>query len=246
MSLLRRWRRERLLAKPFPREWFPFLSGIPIFPVLPPEDRRELLDHIKIFLAEKKFEGAAGFSVDDAARVIVAGNASLLLLHRTAEYFPFMRTVVIYPTLYVARYIRARPGGIVEEGVELRAGESWPLGTVVLAWDAVAQAGFGQGGRNVVIHEFAHQLDLEDGAMQGIPVLPPELRRPWQEIFFAEWREAPRRPTPLNLSQGNPAEFFALAVELFFADPEALLRHHPDLYRLLSRYFRQDPAALLF
>lgn len=222
------------------------LNGVPIFPFLPPEDQQELLGHIKIFLAEKKFEGAAGFPVDDRARVIVAGNASLLLLHRETDYFPFMRTVVIYPTLYVARYVRAQPGGIVEEGVEVRAGESWPLGTVVLAWDAVAEAGFGQGARNVVVHEFAHQLDLEDGAMQGVPVLPPELVRPWQEIFFKEWREAAYRPTPLRLSQGNPAEFFAMAVELFFADPVSLSQYHPDLYGLLSRYFRQDPAALLF
>ncbi|MEM3486015.1 MAG: zinc-dependent peptidase, partial [Candidatus Methanomethyliaceae archaeon] len=162
------------------------------------------------------------------------------------DYFPFLHTVVVYPTLYVARYVRSAPGGVVEEGVEVRAGESWPLGTVVLAWDAVAQAGFSRGARNVVVHEFAHQLDLEDGAMQGAPTLPPELIQPWEEIFFGEYRKictAPI-PTPLACVSGNPAEFFALAVEFFFADPWSLREHHPTLYALLSRYFRLDFAGI--
>ncbi len=245
MSPLRRWRRKSLHHRPFPAKWQPLLHRIPIFPFLPPPDQRELLGHIQVFLAEKRFEGAAGFSVDDAVRVIVAGNASLLLLHRKTEYFPLMRTVVVYPTLYVARYRRPGPGGIVEEGVEVRAGESWPLGTVVLAWDAVLEVGFSPGARNVVVHEFAHQLDLEDGAMQGVPVLPPELREPWRQ-GLEEYRglRAFPRPTPLALGLENPAEFLAVAMELFFADPWSLGVHHPGIYHLLSRYFRLDPAAL--
>ncbi len=245
MNPLRRWRRARLRRQPFPQEWLPYLRGVPLFPFLPPADQTELLGHIRGFLGEKRFEGAAGFSVNDAVRVIVAGNASLLLLHRETEYFPFLRTVVVYPTLYVARYRKPGPAGIVEEGVEVRAGESWPLGTVVLAWDAVLEAGFSPGARNVVVHEFAHQLDLEDGAMQGVPVLPPELRAPWRQVLD-EYRDlwAFPRPTPLALGLENPAEFFAVAVELFFADPWSLKLHHPELYRLLGRYFRLDPAAL--
>lgn len=247
MRALRRWRRRRLRTRPFPPPWLPFLTGIPLLPFLPPEDQDELLGHIQVLLAEKKFEGAAGFRVDDRVRVSVAGNAALLLLHRETDYFPFLRTVVVYPTLYVARYTRAAPGGAVEEGVEVRAGESWPLGTVVLAWDAVAEAGFGPGARNVVVHEFAHQLDLEDGAMQGVPVLPPALRSAWPEAFFGEYERlrAWPRPTPLMAGGESPAEFFAVAVELFFADPWSLRAHHPGLYRLLGELFRQDPAALV-
>lgn len=243
MSPLRHWRRKRLHNRPFPAKWQPLLHRIPIFPRLPFQDQRELWGHIQVFLAEKRFEGAAGFSVDDAVRVIVAGNASLLLLHRKTEYFPLMRTVVVYPTLYVARYRRPGPGGIVEEGVEIRAGESWPLGTVVLAWDAVLEVGFGPGARNVVVHEFAHQLDLEDGAMQGVPVLPPALREPWRQVLdeYRDLRAFPR-PTPLALE--NPGEFLAVAMELFFADPGSLRVHHPRIYHLLSMYFRLDPAAL--
>ncbi len=158
-----------------------------------------------------------------------------------------MRTVVVYPTLYVARYVRPGPAGVVEEGMEVRAGESWPLGTVVLAWDAVTQAGFSPGARNVVTHEFAHQLDLEDGGMQGVPVLPPELLESWPRIFFSEYSRVSSSlwPTPLALGRENPAEFFAVAVELFFADPWSLKAHHPELYALLSQYFRQDPLSLV-
>lgn len=247
MSFLRRWRRRRIRTRPFPRHWEPFLYEIPLFPRLPPSDQRELLGHIQVFLFEKRFEGAAGFSVDERVRVIVAGNACLLLLHRETEYFPLMRTVVVYPTLYVARYVRRGPAGVVEEGMEVRAGESWPLGTVVLAWDAVTQAGFAPGARNVVIHEFAHQLDLEDGGMQGVPVLPPELLEAWPKIFFPEYSRVSSSPwpTPLALGRESPAEFFAVAVELFFADPWSLKAHHPELYALLSQYFRQDPLALV-
>lgn len=230
MSFLRGWRRARLAQRPFPKPWEPLLSGIPLYPWLSAEEKRELKGHIQIFLAEKKFEGAAGFSVDDRVRVVVAGNACLLLLHRATDYFPLMRTVVVYPTLYVARYTRPGPAGTVEEGVEIRAGESWPLGTVVLAWDAVESAGFGPGSRNVVIHEFAHQLDLEDGAMQGVPVLPPDLGEVWAEVFFREYERAG--------GTLSPAEFFAVATELFFSDPWAL---SDPLYGLLSRYFQQDP-----
>lgn len=245
MRPFRRWRRRRLRSRPFPAKWQPFLHQIPVFPFLPPQDQRELLGHIQVFLAEKRFEGATGFSVNDAVRVIVAGNASLLLLHRETEYFPLMRTVVVYPTLYVARYRRPGPGGVVEEGVEVRAGESWPLGTVVLAWDAVLEAGFGPGARNVVVHEFAHQLDLEDGAVQGVPALSPELRGPWQLLLeeFQNLRMFPR-PAPLAAGLENPAEFFAVAVELFFADPWSLKAQHLGIYRLLSQFFQLDPAAL--
>ncbi|MCS7240397.1 MAG: zinc-dependent peptidase [Candidatus Bipolaricaulota bacterium] len=247
MSFLRRWRRERLRAKPFPKTWELLLPGIPLFSSLPPQDQHELRAHIRVFLAEKRFEGATGFQVDERVRVTIAGNACLLLLHRETEYFPFLRTVVVYPTLYVARYMRSAPGGAVEEGMEVRAGESWPLGTVVLAWDAVSQAGFGQGARNVVVHEFAHQLDLEDGAMQGVPVLPPELVQPWKEIFFGEYQKLGSfpDPSPLVLCQENPAEFFATAVELFFSDPWTLRMYHPALYKLFTRFFLLDPAANL-
>jgi Mlc titration factor MtfA (ptsG expression regulator) len=247
VTLFRRQQRARLARRPFPSAWEPFLSGVPLYPWLSAEEKRELKGHIQIFLAEKKFEGAAGFSVDDRVRVTVAGNACLLLLHRETDYFPLMRTVVVYPTLYVARYTRPGPAGVVEEGMEVRAGESWPLGTVVLAWDAVESAGFGPGSRNVVIHEFAHQLDLEDGAMQGVPVLPPDLLDLWPKIFFGEYEKISSFPstTPLSLGRENPAEFFAMAVELFFADPWSLRAYHPELYALLSRFFRRDPAALV-
>lgn len=248
MRNLKRRRRARLRAQPFPGEWLPFLTRVPLYPFLPPQDQRELEGDVLAFLGEKRFEGAGGFTITDEARVRIAGNACLLLLHRETDFFPTMRTVIVYPNLYRARFSRPGPVGL-EEGVEVRAGESWSLGAVVLAWEAVVEAGLGPGARNVVIHEFAHQLDLEDWAMEGAPALPRHLSPVWAQVFsqeYARLQGAQEADTVLALHGAlNPAEFFAVATECFFTDPEGLRLRHPRLYLALLEYFHQDPAALL-
>src|SRR5690606_32830266 len=135
-------------------------------------DRRELRGHIRVFLAEKHFEGCGGLTLTDEIEVTIAAQACLLLLHRETDYYPRLITILVYPSTYVAHAREPIGGGMVIEGEVARLGEAWKDGVVVLAWDDVlAGASDLHDGHNVVLHEFAHQLDQEDGTADGAPVL---------------------------------------------------------------------------
>ncbi|NOX44557.1 MAG: zinc-dependent peptidase [Caldiserica bacterium] len=248
---LRRYRRRRLRAREFPPEWLPFLErNFLHYRLLPEPDLRELLGHVQVFLAEKRFFGGGGFEVTDEMRVTVAAYACLLLLRRTTDYFPRMRTVVLYPAEYLAPYRERDPSGVVVEGYQVRSGEAWQRGPVVLSWEAVLRdSRRGRGCRHVVIHEFAHQLDYESGYAEGTPAIAGRVpQEEWTRVMSAEYRRLRRmallgRPTLLDrYGTEFPTEFFAVAVEAFFMCPWELHRRHPDLYRALRAFFRQDPA----
>jgi Mlc titration factor MtfA (ptsG expression regulator) len=253
LRLLRERRRRRLRAAPFPPSLLALIErNFALYRLLSPADRAELLGHINVFLAEKTFEGCGGLEISDEIRVTIAAQACLLLLHREAHYYPGLSTVLVYPHAYVARVREILPGGIVQEGLSARLGESWVRGAVVLSWDDVrAGAADMADGHNVVLHEFAHQLDAEDGAVSGAPLLAHSSQYvAWARILGAEYETLRRearlgRATDLD-SYGatNPAEFFAVVTETFFERPRALRRKHPDLYEELKTFYRQDPAAL--
>jgi Mlc titration factor MtfA (ptsG expression regulator) len=251
---IRRLRREKLRKRPFPPIWRLALEEeLSLYRNLGEADRRELHGHIQVFLAEKRFEGAGGLVVTEVMKLLVAAQACLLLLHRDTDYFPGLYSVVIYPSEYLARRRDRDEAGVVVERLEARAGESWPRGTVVLAWNEVQLGAAGLlGCRNVVIHEFAHLLDYENGEADGAPALPERgLYRPWARAWSREYARlqaalAGGENTFIDpYGAENPAEFFAVVVEAFFTCPRGLLAHHPDLYRLLERYFQQDPASWL-
>ena len=229
---------------------------MPIYGRLPEADRRELERHIQIFLAEKYFEGCAGLAVTDEMRVIIAGQACLLLLHRETNYYPGLRTILVYPSGYFAHSRSIGPGGLVTEGMDPRSGESWHTpgagGPVVLSWrDVKAGAVNERDGHNVVYHEFAHQLDGESGSVEGAPVLHERSQyTPWAQVLGREFhrlRDDLRsgQPTLLNAyGATSPAEFFAVATETFFERPLEMRARHPELYEQLRGYYRQDPAKL--
>lgn len=206
---------------------------------------------MQVFLDEKRFEGCLGFQVTDEVRVTIAAYACLLLLHLDRNYYPRLRTVLIYPAAYEARTTLYH-GYIQEDGVDVRIGESWPEGRVVLSWMDVKDGIRGRGGgENVVLHEFAHQLDEESGEGNGTPVLPDRAaRHAWVEVFEREYQVlvaavAEKRTTFLDAyGAENPAEFFAIATEHFFGESRQLRRRHADLYAQLKTFYRQDPAAL--
>ena len=244
-------RRARLRGEPFPDPWRRIVDiRVPIFSRLTPEDQQELLGHARVLLEEKHFEGAGGLLMRDEIRVTIAAQAALLLLHRETDYFPRLTSVIVYPSGYVATHARAE-GGIWSEGEEDLAGHTQrDLRALVLAWDdAKAGAADPDDGRNLVLHEFAHQLDFEDGSTDGTPLLETGAQaRSWAQVFGAEL-EALRRaadasePTLLDpYGAEDPAEFFAVATETFFERGAELARRHPRLYAELRRYFRQDPA----
>jgi len=208
-----------------------------------------------VFLGEKNFEGAGGFELTDEVRVTIAAQACLLLLGRADDLtnlriYPGLDSVVVYPGEFVAPLEEYQPDGTVFDGEEERSGESWGHGAVVISWeDARAGAADPEDGWNVVLHEFAHQLDDEAGAADGAPLLPSrEAQAEWTRVMSREYEEftakvdGNRRVLLDEYAAEDPAEFFAVATEFFFEKPRALKKAHPDLYAQLRALYRQDPA----
>jgi Mlc titration factor MtfA (ptsG expression regulator) len=248
----KRRRRARLRGTPLPSRWKSILArNVPYIALLPPLDRQELAGHIQVLLAEKKFTGCAGLKITDEVRLTIAAQAAFLLLHRTTNYFPTMRTILVYPDLFIVEHEHEQEDGTVfEEAVE-QAGESWYGGPVILSWaDVLAGAADPHDGYNVVLHEFAHQLDDESGGTDGAPELGSLARhQAWANVFGREYEQlqdavlAERTSLLDEYGAESPAEFFAVATECFFERPRALRRKHPELYMQLSGYYSQDPAA---
>lgn len=244
-------RRERLRAEPFPDHWRRIIeTRVPMVARLSAEDQHELLGHTRVLVEEKHFEGAAGLLMRDEVRLTIAAQAAVLMLHRDTDYFPRLTSVIVYPTGYVAPHEHAE-GGIWSEDEEHLSGHTQrDLRALVLAWDDVrAGAADPTDGRNLVLHEFAHQLDFEDGSTDGTPLLESGAEaRSWARVFGQEL-EALRRaadegePTLLDpYGAQDPAEFFAVATETFFERGAELRHRHPKLYEELRRFYRQDPA----
>ena len=250
-ALLKQRRRRWLRAQPFPKNWGQIIErNVPFFERLSVNDQVELLGHIKVFLAEKRFEGCGGLELTDEIVVMIAAQACLLLLHRKTDYFSALLTILVYPSTYLVEEKRHVEGPVWEEGTMHRQGETGRrMGSMVLAWDA-AKAGALDSfdGKNLVLHEFAHQLDYENGAVDGAPAFASrEQQLSWSEVMrteFASLRAADETGIPTLLDTYgaiNPAEFFAVLIEAFFERPCALRAQHPILYAELRRYFRQDP-----
>src|SRR5205814_4939035 len=251
-ELLKQQRRRRLRARPFPKDWLTLIQRhVVFFHRLSASDRAELLGHIQVFLAEKRFEGCGGFAITDEVRVTIAAQACLLLLHRKTDYFPGLLTILVYPVTYMVEEKRQLGEHVWEEGTVSRLGETGRgMGSLVLSWGAVKHAAADPAaGKNVVLHEFAHQLDFENHAEDGTPALATrEQQLSWHQVMrteFALLRAADETGIPTLLDTygaTNPAEFFAVSTEAFFERPYALRARHPKLYAELQSYFRQDPV----
>jgi Mlc titration factor MtfA (ptsG expression regulator) len=248
----RRRRRLRLRATPLPPDWPGIIDrNAPFCAALSEAERSELQGHIRVFLAEKHFEGCNGLELTDEIRVTIAAHACRLLLHRDADIFPRLATVLVYPTAYIARAVEPLGGGAVLEGEQVRLGEAWKDGVAVVSWDDLRATIAGRNpGRNLILHEFAHILDMEDGASDGTPILASrEHYASWVAIMDDEYAQLRRdwhlgRYSVLDhYGATNPAEFFAVATEAFFEKPTVLARRHPELYAELRRFYCQDPAG---
>jgi MtfA peptidase len=250
--VLKERRRRQLREQPVPEEWRAIITrNLPFFARLSAADRKELLGHVQVLLTEKRFEGCAGLELTDEMRITIATQAGLLLLHRKTDYYPRLLTILVYPSSFIVDQPRPLEGEIWQEGKEGRLGETGrQMGSMVLAWDAAKHGALDPSdGKNLVLHEFAHQLDFEDFAADGVPALRSrEDKRSWSEVMkieFAALRAADETGIPTLLDgygATNPAEFFAVATEAFFERPLALRQRHPRLYDELQRFFRQDPA----
>lgn len=248
----RHLRRARVRRQPFPAAWREVLRRrMPAYARLPADLQLQLKKHVQVLLAEKPFIGCAGFEVTDEVRVLVAAQASLLQLNRRAGGFPNLRQVLVYPGAFVVARETPDAAGLVRDERRVLAGESWHQGQVVLSWDdVVAGAADPADGRNVVVHEFAHQLDSETGPPNGAPLLGRRERYArWAAVLQAAFDDLHARlaqgvPSVLDAyAATNPAEFFACASEAFFERPEALAAEQPALFAELAGCYRVNPLS---
>ncbi|MRW86711.1 hypothetical protein GJ698_21820 [Pseudoduganella sp. FT26W] len=245
-----RWRLQRVLARPLPREAEQVLQRhIPVYRNMSPDLQQQLRKLVVQFLHQKKFVGCEGLEVTDEMAVIIAGQACLLLLNRPSKVYPALHTILVYPSEFVAQRPQVGPGGVITPGHQSMLGESWDDGRVVLSWDDVRRgAGDWTDGHNVVLHEFAHQLDSESGRANGAPYLGnPASYREWSEVLSRDFQNLRmnamyRQHTVMDYyGATNPAEFFAVATETFFEKPYQMAEHHAELYAEFLKYYRVDP-----
>jgi Mlc titration factor MtfA (ptsG expression regulator) len=252
MGFLRSRKRRALRAQPLDPPLRAIVErNLVVYDSLEAEDRRELEGKIGVLLEEKSFEGCGGLELGDEHRVTVASYGALLLLHRETDYYPRLGSVLVYPSAFLAPVRHAVGDVAAIETAEERLGESWSAGSLVVSWeDAIADIEDPEGGCNVMIHEFAHQLDEEETSGDGVPTLSSAAAyRAWHDVFTREYEahcdaiDHGRRTLLDEYAAESPAEFFAVASETFFLLPVDLRMRHPELYRELSAYYHQDPAA---
>lgn len=266
VALLLWWPRYRLhqsIARPFASAHSKILrKNLPAYASMPVPLQLQLKRLIKQFLHEKKFVGCDGFEITDEVRVTIAAKACLLLLNRRMPVYPDLSMVLVYPAAFVVPRQEIGAGGVVTHQNQTLSGESWSDGRVILAWDHILNDMARQGsGHDVVIHEFAHQLDSASGRTNGAPALPSKARyERWAAVFEAEFRalqaaaERNRHNQHHQHSQReeqqsvldfygatSPPEFFAVATETFFGKPAELAQHHPALFDELRVYYQVDP-----
>jgi Mlc titration factor MtfA (ptsG expression regulator) len=254
------WRerqREKLLGEPFPEDWVRVLErNVKHYGRLPTAQQKELRDLVQVFVAEKNWEGCGGLELTDEMKVTIAAQACLLVLARPHRLYDDVESIFVYPSAVMRP---AREQGVFVRSPELLAsgptallGEAHVRGPVILAWDRVLRDGKNpHDGHNLVYHEFAHKLDMEDGSPDGTPELESraEVQR-WREVCersFLTLRKRTERGQRTFLDAygaTNEAEFFAVATEHFFDQPRELQRVEPDLYQILSSFYQQDPASL--
>lgn len=245
-----RYRLKKALAAPFPEEWISILErNIAVYKYLPMQLRLQLRQLIKQFLHQKHFSGAGGLEITDEIRVTIAAEACMLLVNRATGVYPALRYIIVYPTAFVVERAQGGVDGIVSEGRKNLLGESWSNGKVILAWDNALHGSMNfVDGQNVVLHEFAHQLDSESGSTNGAPILAgPNCLRTWASTLSGEFEELQKdawkgkRSLIDHYGATNPAEFFAVSTETFFEKPRQMAKHHAELFEVLKCYYRVDP-----
>jgi len=250
LEFLKQRRRKRVLreARIDDAAWTSALEDYSFTRVLDADERTRLKQWVILFLAEKPVNGAGNLNIDNGARLAIAIQACVLILNLDLDWYKSWTEVIIYPGEFVTRHEEVDEAGVVHTADEPISGESWEHGTVVLSWADVQQAGQGEG-YNVVIHEFAHQIDMLNGDANGFPPLHADMNREqWAKAFGAAYEHFCKRvdkggETAIDeYASENPGEFFAVISEAFFETPLVVHGEYPDVYRQLVLFYRQDPA----
>lgn len=245
-------RRKRLRATPLPGAWWDIIdANVPLVRGMDKFDREELGGIVQVLLHEKKFEGCGGLEITDEIRLTILAQAAILLLRRDTGYYPTLKSILVYPTAYIVPQEHPNPDGTISSHGQVRLGESWYGGALVLAWDHVLHNAINHDdGQNVTLHEFAHQLDGVATGMDGAPELATqECYQSWARVLGSEYEQLinqlhnghKTRIDPYGAT--NPPEFFAVVTEAFFEKPGMLNQHYPELYGELAKFYQQNPAG---
>ncbi|HEY0251934.1 MAG TPA: M90 family metallopeptidase [Kofleriaceae bacterium] len=246
-------RRKHLLETPFPDAWLKILDDeVAAYGLLTEDEQKHLRDLAQVFIAEKNWEGCGGLELVDEMKVVIAGEACQMLLGRDHDLFAGVVSILVYPSTVVIPPqevgVFTFPTAAVSATPIL--GEATRAGTVILAWDTVkANAQTADDGRNVVIHELAHQIDMLDGSADGTPPLDPAEARRWGQAFEAAFvaqktrAEHHQKSLLRDYAITNEAEYFAVVSEVFFEKPVKLQHALPDVYASLAAYYGLDLAA---
>lgn len=247
------WRENQLCNRAIAVEWQEVLSQqLPFYPELSLFQQQRLHAKIQLFLKQKQFIGCMGFAVTLEVRLIIAAQACYLALNLGSNPYPRLDSILVYPDAFQVKQTQAVAEHILEERQVPVSGESWgKAGQVILAWGTIAwDLERWQDGHNVIFHEFAHQLDMGDGAMNGVPKLAKSTDyQRWRSVFTAEYQQLlsqleHRIPSVIDpYGATNPAEFFAVVTETFLEKGEALHQNHPQLYEILQQYYQLRPIA---
>ena len=220
-----------------------------VWPLLDGDEQERLLQITDELLSRKQWEAARGFTLDDTIRVVIAVQAGLLVLALSTDHYRLVSGIVVHPSTLETSGVRAGPslGTVTADPLAVLGLAEDGRGPIVIAWDeALAGAHRTEPGHNVVLHEFAHKLDMRDGTIDGTPLLPPGLREDWirvcTEVYDDLVNGVPRPPMQWY-GATNHGEFFAVATEVFFEQSRDLLALEPELYDVLARFYRQHPAT---
>jgi len=252
LARLRRWREKRALATlALPDAlWDAALDALPFLDMYDEAMLARLRERVVLFLAQKSIVGANDFEVTPLMRAVIAVQACVLVLNLDPAWYDGWENVVVYPDEFVPRVEFTDDAGVVHPNEQAFAGEALSLGPVLLSWpDVAASADWRESGMNLVIHEFAHKLDMRDGDANGCPPLPPHIAAAqWasamQDAYerFVAVVDSGEEPDIDPYAADSPAEFFAVLSEVFFSEPELLMREYDAVYRLFARFYGQDPA----
>jgi MtfA peptidase len=247
------WRRKRTLAQAKLDEslWQGVLRSAFYLQALSEAEQTRLKEQVILFLTEKEFQTAHGLALTERMRITIAAQACLLTLNLGLDFYAGWKEIIVYPDQFVPRHEYMDEAGVVHVSRHPLAGEARGDGPVILSW-ADTQLSYDSDGVNVVIHEFAHKLDMRNGTPNGHPPLHKEMSRErWAQALSAAYREFTARvdageETYIDpYAAESPAEFFAVLSEVFFEEPHALIESFPAVYEQFKAFYRQDPAARL-
>ena len=245
--------RRKIKQTPFPKHYLRYLEKIPFYHSLDPKEQEKIKRRIAIFLFEKEFVGIKK-DVTDEMRVVIAFYACLIALELPEECYHELKTVLVYPYRFVADEVKSYGGIYTKERFVLEGQSSGDV--VVISWHEAKKEAYHLRHHNVIIHEFAHELDFEDGAADGVPPMERSRYNAWVHTIFRHYKKLNHKWLQ-NRDWGkyelfgpyaatSEAEFFAVLSELFFTKPLKLKEDFPDIYRELTLFYRQDPGIRAF